>query len=193
MANSKVIFGGEVLMDLTADTVTKDKLLKGFTAHGSDGEAITGVCTFDSDTQDATIVVAEMLKDKTAYARGAKLTGTMPDNGAISEKISTKNQVVNVPQGYHDGSGSVEISVSEQSKLIPSNIRSGVEILGVVGELQEDTDGDIKAQSKEVTPTKNTQTILPDSGFNYLTQVTVLGIPYVVSDNSAGGQTVTIG
>ena len=63
MANSKIVFGGEVLMDLTADTVTKDKLLKDVTAHGADGEAITGECTFDSDTQDATVTVAEILKE----------------------------------------------------------------------------------------------------------------------------------
>lgn len=35
MAISKVIYGGETLIDLTADTVTADKLLVGYTAHPS--------------------------------------------------------------------------------------------------------------------------------------------------------------
>lgn len=191
MANSKIVFGGEVLMDLTADTVTKDKLLKGFTAHGADGEEITGECTFDSDTQNATVTVAEILKDKTAYARGTKLTGTMPNNGAIDETISELNQKVIVPQGYHDGSGSVGIAGTEKSKLIPDNVREGVTILGVKGTMSG-MEG-VKAQSKEVTPSRSAQTILPDSGYNYLSQVSVKAIPYVESDNAAGGITVTIG
>lgn len=191
MANSKIVFGGEVLMDLTADTVTKDKLLKGVTAHGADGEAITGECTFDSDTQDATVTVAEILKDKTAYARGAKLTGTMPNNGAIAEEISERDQKITVPQGYHDGSGSVGIAGTEKSKLVPDNIRQGVTILGVEGSMSG-MEG-VKAQTKEVTPSRSAQTILPDAGYNYLSQVSVKAIPYVESPNAAGGLTVTIG
>ena len=42
MAVSKVNYGSTTLIDLTADTVTADKLLAGYTAHGADGEAITG-------------------------------------------------------------------------------------------------------------------------------------------------------
>lgn len=42
MAVSKVNYGSTTLIDLTGDTVTADKLLSGYTAHGADGEAITG-------------------------------------------------------------------------------------------------------------------------------------------------------
>ena len=42
MAYNKIIYGGNTLIDLTGDTVTADKLLSGYTAHGADGEAITG-------------------------------------------------------------------------------------------------------------------------------------------------------
>lgn len=38
MAVNKVVYGGKTLIDLTGDTVTTDKLLKGITAHGKDGE-----------------------------------------------------------------------------------------------------------------------------------------------------------
>ena len=77
MAINKVVYGDQVLIDLTGDTVTADKLLKGFTAHGKDGSPIEGACTFDVDSKDATAAVAEILAGKTAYARGAMLTGTM--------------------------------------------------------------------------------------------------------------------
>lgn len=191
MAISKVIYGGNTLIDLTNDTVVADKLLDGFTAHGADGELVTGTCTFDADTQDATATAAEILSGKTAYKAGSKVTGTMKNNGAVAGKIATKTGAYTVPQGYHDGSGKVQIDSTEQAKLIPSNIRDGVTILGVEGEMSG-TEGAVP-QSKEVTPSTTQQTILPDEGYNYLSQVTVKPIPYVESDNSAGGKTVTIG
>ena len=191
MAISKVVYGGNTLIDLTADTVVKEKILKGYTAHGADGEPITGTCEFDANTQDATATDAEILAGKTAYNKGNKITGTMKNNGAVSGKISTKDGKYTVPQGYHDGSGIVQIDSTEQGKLIPSNIRDGVTILGVEGTMSG-SEG-VKPQSKSVTPSTETQTVLPDSGYTHLSQVTVAPIPYVESDNSAGGKTVTIG
>lgn len=49
MGVSKVIYntenGAEVIMDLTGDTVTPDKLARGVTAHGANGNLITGTAT----------------------------------------------------------------------------------------------------------------------------------------------------
>lgn len=189
--NSKVVLAsGEVLMDLTGDTVTADKLIKGYTAHGKDGAPITGTNTFDSDTSDDTAAVAEILSGKTAHARGAKLTGTMPNNGAVKGKIATKDGTYNVPQGYHDGSGNVAIDDTEKAKLIASNIKAGVTLFGVVGAYGGES---INAQTKSVTPTFSAQEIQPDSGYDYLSGVSVAAITVVYSDNSAGGKTVTIG
>lgn len=191
MAISKVVYGGDVLIDLTADTVKADKLLRGYTAHGADGDPITGTCTFDANTQDATASDAEILSGKTAYNKGVKITGKMTNNGAVNGTIATKAGAYTVPQGYHDGSGKVQIDSTEQAKIIPGNIRSGVSILGVTGTMSG-SEG-IKSQSKSVTPSTKEQTVLPDSGYTHLSQVTVAAIPYVESDNSAGGKTVTIG
>lgn len=188
---NKVVYGGTVLIDLTGDTVTADKVLTGYTAHDKSGETITGTCNYDVNSEDATVAVAEILTGKTAYARGSKITGTMPNNGAVTKSISTKTQEVSIAQGYHDGSGKVSISSTEQAKIIPTNIRDGVTILGVTGTMSG-TEG-AKAQAKTVTPTTAVQNVLPDEGYNYLSQVTVNAIPYVESDNSAGGTTVTIG
>lgn len=190
MGYNKIIYGGSTLMDLTADTVTADKLLEGITSHDMSGETITGTCTYDSDTSDATAAVAEILTGKTAYVRGAKVTGTMPNNGAVTGTISTKAGTYTIPNGYHDGSGKVQISSTEQAKIIAGNIKSGVTILGVAGSY---TGAAITAQSKTVTPSTAAQTVQPDSGYDYLSSVTVNKIPYVESDNSAGGVTVTIG
>lgn len=85
----------------------------------------------------------------------------------------------------------VSIDATEQAKLIATNIREGVTILGVEGAMSGSED--MKPQSKEVTPSKEAQTIMPDEEYNCLSQVTVKAIPYVETDNSAGGKTVTIG
>lgn len=190
MANNKIIYFGEVLMDLTGDTVTANKILTGFTAHDKSGEIITGTCDFDSNTEDATITVAEMLDGKTAYARGSKLVGTMPNKGAVIGTISTKDGTYTIPMGFHDGSGSVGIDGTEQEKLIPGNIKSGVTILGVEGAYGG---GTVQAQSKTVSPGKIAMTVLPDEGYDYLSQVIVNAIAYTTSTNAAGGTTVTIG
>lgn len=191
MGINKVVYGGETLIDLTGDTVTADKLLKGITAHGKDGEVVTGACTFDVDSNDATAAVAEVLKGKTAYARGKKLVGTMPNNGAVTGTIKTLTESYVIAQGYHDGSGKVTIDSAEQAKLVAKNIREGITILGVKGTMSS-SEG-MKAQAKTVTPSNSQQTILPDTTYNCLSQVTVNAIPYAESENSAGGTTVTIG
>lgn len=191
MAINKVIYGGNTLIDLTGDTVTESDVLSGVKFHLPSGEVGTGSCTFDSDTSDDTALVAEILSGKTAHARGVKLTGTMPNNGAVSGTIETKAAEYTVPQGYHDGSGKVSISAAEQSKLVPANIRAGINVLGVEGTMTGTED--VKAEAKTVTPSSSQQIVTPSAGFNYLSQVTVNAIPYVETANSAGGVTVTIG
>ncbi len=190
MAINKVIYGGNVLIDLTGDTITPDKLADGVKAHDASGAQITGTSTFDADTQDATAAAAEILSGKTAYVRGSKVTGTMKNNGGVTGTITSKSEQYTIPQGFHDGSGKVSIDATEQAKLIPANIRQGVTVLGVEGEMSGTEDAN--PQAKTVTPTTTAQTVLPDEGYNYLSLVTVEAIPYNESDNAAGGKTVTI-
>lgn len=188
---SKVVLSnGTTLIDLTGDTVTASDILTGVTAHDKSGASITGTCSYDSDTSDDTAAVGEILAGKTAHARGALLTGTMTNNGGVTGTISTKAGTYTVPQGYHDGSGSVGISSTEQAKIIAGNIKAGVEILGVTGTYGGEA---ISAQSKSATPSWSQQNIQPDTGYDYLSGVTVAAIPIAYSDNAAGGQTVTIG
>lgn len=192
MAHSKIVLStGEVLIDLTGDTVEADKLLKGYTAHGADGEQVTGSCTYDVDSSGATAKAAEILTGKTAGVGGKIIPGAMPNRGAVSGTIATKDGTYTVPNGYHDGSGKVVIDATERAKLIPENIREGVTVLGVEGTMSGTEDA--KPQSKTVAPTFEDQTVLPDSGYNYLFQVTVSAINITTADNAAGGTTVTIG
>lgn len=194
MANqyvNKVIIGSEVKLDLTQDDITPDKLAAGIKAHDKSGAPIVGSSTFDADTSDANAVAAELLKDKTAYVNGVKVTGTMPNNGAKTLSITNKSTPVTIPTGFHDGSGKAQIAADEQAKLIPANIREGITVLGVTGTMSG-SEG-MKPQAKNVTPTFAQQEVLPDEGYNCLSSVTVAAIPVTYTDNEQGGQTLKVG
>ena len=161
MGKNKIIYGGQVLIDLTADTVEPGKVLLGYKYHGPDGEVHSGSCTFDLDT-----------------------------SGAVAAKISTVSGEYIVPLGYHDGSGKCVIDPTEAAKIIAGNIKKGVTILGVEGTYGGEA---VNVQAKTVDPLTTAQTVLPDEGYDYLSQVKVNAIYYNEADNAAGGKTVTIG
>lgn len=196
MANqykNKVIYGGQTLIDLTGDDVTVSDVHSGKQFHLPTGEIAVGTNTYDADTSDATATAAEILTSKTAYKNGAKVTGTMPDRGGITGTISTVNGEYTVQQGYHDGSGKVSIDSTEQAKLIATNIRQGITVLGVTGSMSGSED--VSATQASITPYTTAQTITPaDLGnYNSISQINVSAIAYTETDNAAGGVTVTIG
>lgn len=192
MAKNKIIYGNTTLIDLTDASLgvnDVDKILSGESAYGKDGEKIVGTCTYDADTSDANATASEILSGQTAYVNGQKITGTMANQGGASGTISDLNTPYTIAQGYHDGSGSVSVDSVEAAKIIPSNIKDGVEILGVTGTY---TGEGVTAQAKTATPYTTQKVYLPDTGYDYLSQVTVEAITYIETPN-AYGTTVTIG
>lgn len=193
MANAninKVVYGGNTLIDLTADTVTAADVQSGKTFHLKDGSTTTGTNVWDAYTQDATAVASEILNSKTAYVNKVKVTGSMPNRGQQVISIISATTAVSINNGYHDGSGYAEIDSTELSKLIPENIRESVTVLGVTGIMSGSED--VHATTYVFTPVTTTTTITPPSGYNYFTQFTVNAIPYTETDNAAGGKTATI-
>lgn len=183
---------GTVLIDISTDTAERADVLSGKYFHLKTGERTTGTCTYDSNTTDATASASEILATKTAYVNKNKLTGTMPNNGAVSGTISTKAGTYTVPAGYHSGLGTVSIDSTEQAKIIASNILNGVTILGVTGNVSPSSD--VTSGTVSATPYLTSQTILPSSiGKDYISQVSIAAIAITESDNAAGGKTVTIG
>jgi len=181
---------GTVLIDLTTDTAVAADVQSGKYFHLATGERVQGTSTKDSDTTDANAAASEILSGKTAYVNKNKITGEMPNNGAVSGTISTKAGTYTVPAGYHSGLGSVAISSTEQAKIIASNIKSGIEILGVTGSYSGEA---VDVTSVNITPYLTAQTVLPPSGYDYISQANVAAISIIESDNAAGGKTVTIG
>ena len=86
------------------------------------------------DTASADISAGDVLTGKTAYGSSGEVSGSMANNGSTSGTISTKAGTVTIPAGYTSG-GTVSISSTEQAKVIASNIKSGVTLLGVAGSL----------------------------------------------------------
>lgn len=54
---NKVVYGDKVLIDLTADTVTSGKMIKGTTAHAKDGSVIEGTADCGYDEEDEALVM----------------------------------------------------------------------------------------------------------------------------------------
>jgi hypothetical protein len=82
------------------------------------------------DTSDADAVAGDMLKDKTAYVDGSKITGSIESLGATTYTPGTSDQTIAAGKYL---SGAQTISGSQY--LVPSNIKSGVTIFGVQGTL----------------------------------------------------------
>ena len=192
---NKVVYGSDTLIDLTNDDVTAADVLAGKNFHLKSGEPSVGTMpSFYASTADASAVAAEILSGRTAYARGTKITGSMPNIGKQTSTISSKGDQISISQGYHDGSGKVSIATTEQSKLIPSNIREGVTVLGVIGTMSGSED--VKATSLTASAYVNSaKTYLPtgQGDFNYFSQISIDSIYYTEVVNGAGGYTATIG
>ncbi len=86
------------------------------------------------DTAGANAASADLLLGKTAYGPSGEISGSMANNGSTSGTISTKAGTVQIPAGYTSG-GTVSIDPAEQAKIIASNIKNGVRLLGVDGSL----------------------------------------------------------
>lgn len=191
MGNSKVIYGGKVLIDLTNDDVKADKLLKGIKAHDSNGDQIVGTCEYDVKSEGLTAIAAEILAGRTAAVGGTVITGTMPNRGAANGSIAAKEEKFTILAGYHDGSGQVGIADTEKEKLRSENIREGITILGVPGTMSGSEDS--KPQSREVeAPLEEDLTVLPEEGYNCLSQVVIKKVPYQEIDNTADGKGITV-
>lgn len=133
------------------------------------------------NTLRAKLVALGLVQDAADLEDCVTAVEAVENRGAVNGTISSATGAYTVPQGYHNGQGSVAISGPEQAKLIPTNIKMGVTILGVEGAYSGEG---VNLQAKTVTPTKAQQQITADEGYDALSQVTVEPIPASYADVS---------
>lgn len=87
------------------------------------------------DTSDATAAAAQILAPYTAYGADGKITGTIPTQQGKTITPGTSQQTAISAGNYAAGN----VVVQGDANLIPGNIRSGVSIFGVLGNLEPGT------------------------------------------------------
>lgn len=197
---NKVVFGEEVLIDLTGDDVVESDVLSGKKFHRGDGEVVTGTCEYTVDASECNALPGEVLQGR-SYAVGSSVKeGTMPNLGEAGIDVvdAVLGGTQKIPQGYYDGTGVVQLKDAE--KIIPGNIRWGVTILGVAGEVVEGVSEDLVSPDVPITPYRylvadedSPRSITPSDPYKYFSTLTLNPIPCSRTANSFGGITVVIG
>ena len=130
MGNSKVVFNAKVLIDLTSDTVAAAKLLEGATAHGKDGERVTGKM-LDRNTVGKHGAVGA----STAFPRVA-VTPVERDTQAYQNTDGVSRLFLKPPAGFYNGETYVGESygtVASAIGLNDGNLCAGNTVLGITG------------------------------------------------------------
>lgn len=98
MAHNKIEFGGKTLIDLTSDTVVKDALVVGYTAHGADGEPVAGANPYEKAATDTTVQTQADLIDQIKTALEGKAVGGVElpelDNPGSADDLAMGKQLI---------------------------------------------------------------------------------------------------
>lgn len=137
MGNSKIVYYGETLIDLTGDTVEAAKLLKGITAHDKKGETITG--TFEAADPYAAIGVTYPSGSVCTCTNGT-LTLTAKDTSgkAIFVIPSAGTWTVKAVSGSKSTSKAVSITAEGQVETVTLMFEMILFDNGIIGDVKWD-------------------------------------------------------
>ena len=169
--------GTSVLNDIRVEPTGQD-----FTVNPEEG--IDGFSSVEV-AGDENLKPENILRDVTIYG----VTGTADSltDAYLQEKQVTPTSTEISITADEKYAALSKVTVLGDAQLIPENIRAGVEIFGVSGAL---TDYDKPLMEHEVTPSKKTQTLIPDSEHSGFSKVTVKGDDGLVPSNIRKGVTI---
>ena len=134
---------------------------------------------------DENLVPENILRDVTIYG----VTGTADSltDAYLQEKQVTPTAEEITVTADENYAALSKVTVLGDAQLKPENIRAGVEIFGVSGGL---TDYDKPLMEYKVTPSKESQTVVPDSDHSGFSKVVVNGDDNLVASNIRKGVTI---
>ena len=130
MGNSKIVFNAKVLIDLTGDTVAAAKLLEGTTAHGKDGERVTGKIL------DRNVVGKHGAVGASSSFPSVAVTPVERDTQAWQNTDGVKRLYLKPPAGFYNGESYVGDSYATVARVIglnEGNLCAGRSVLDVTG------------------------------------------------------------
>jgi len=136
----------------------------------------------DTLTDDATADSGMLLKDATAYVKGAKIKGTIPSKGEASYTPGSTDQTIASGQ-YLNGTQTIK----GDTNLTSANIVEGMTIFGVTGTAI--IESHIIEENKTVTISDISGTISPSSGYNAMDQI-AYSVPDVDADKIVSGENI---